>query len=228
MIVALGIIVLFPFGLQTPLTVASASTRYVVSFSATGVNFLGAGPDTIYPMSYTINFNGKTYSAPANQTIRVSVPAGSYEWSASSIQNALPCTECPAFWQASPGGGRISVGTHGIKSAHVTIAYVDEVSVSIQVPMSNGSSDAYPVTAVSTSPSFQNVTTTGQYWEASGYMPYGTAIQVTLTTNSQLTGYTFNQWGAMMVCTSTNRFAEDTTLYASDNCQFQALFNPSA
>jgi hypothetical protein len=228
LVIALGT-VLIPYALQSP-AFASRASRYVVTFSATGINFLGAGPDTIYPIYFTVNFNGVTYSALANESIKISVPEGTYSWSAPSIQNAQPCTECPTFWQAGPGSGSISLGQGAsVKQVtHLTIKYLDKVSVSIIVPLSNKSSDGYPVTSVSTEPEFQNVVIKpGQYWQASGYMTYGTAIQIRLDTNPHYTDYAFSQWGAIMVCTSTNRFSENTILYASNNCQFQALFNPS-
>jgi hypothetical protein len=219
LVVAIGV-VLVPIGFQS---FASSST---VTFTATGINFLGSGPDNIYPIHYGVKINGVTYSALANQTIKVNVPAGTYSWSAVNIQNSHPCTECPSYWHATPSSGSVTVSSSK-SSAHVKVTYTDMVAVSIMVPLSNGSSDSYPVMSVVTNPAFHNVTTSGQMWQASGYIAYGTAINVQLNTNAKYKAYTFNQWGALMVCTSTNRFAENTVLYASDNCQYQAMFNPS-
>lgn len=226
-----GVVLFSAITLQSPLAFASSvNSQYTVTFSATGVDFLGAGPDNIYPIHFVVSINGQTYSALTNHTIRVILPAGSYTWSASPIKNQEPCTECPDFWQASPNSGTITIarGEATSQVTHIVVTYVDEVSFSISVPLSNGSSDGYPVKSVSTNPSLPNIVIrTGQYWEASGYLAYGTPIRIHLVTTTKYTAYAFDEWGAIMVCTSSNRFAENTILYASDNCQFQALFNPT-
>lgn len=234
MIKALKVKILILFSLVTVLSAASfqpafaaTNSRYSVTFTASGVNFLGSGPDTMYQIYYTVIFNGVSYSAPIDKSITVNVPAGTYSWSAPKVENTEPCTECPTFWQASPSSGKISVGG-AAKSARVSLNYLDKVLVSIWVPVNNGSSDGYPVKSVSTDPALQNVTIKpGQYWQASGYLTYGTAIQVNLNVNAKMTAYSFDEWGGMMVCAVANRFTENTTLYASDNCQFQALFYPA-
>jgi hypothetical protein len=228
LIASVGVL-LFASAMQSSAGFSNSHTKYLITFSAIGVDFLGAGRDNAYPIHFTVRFNGVTYSALDTRTISVVVSAGSYEWSAPAIQNAVPCTECPAYWQASPGRGEITIAENAPvgETIHLRIRYVDKVSVSIFVPLNNGNRHGYPVTSVTTNPVMKSIVIESGQWEGSGNFTYGTAIHVHLQTDSVDRAYSFDGWGSFMVCFAANPAAMNTTLYASDNCQYQALFHPT-